>query len=1168
MFTKEEVGLDQSTYNALKAAVQDPVWSVVAHRYNLDFGAAMLAAATGISAAATSATAWDAEQVGDYIFYANADKKVLRYQLSSNLFQDVTPSTPPTGNLKLSVSGTRIYLWSMESALKRAYTDNYGVSWSSWETGPSLTNYQHVAPVSDNAHLLYQDTSRSIFNLRYLDWPVAGAAVVSESDVWWTYWVASMDAAMVSVAEVTGASGATGLVPREVIVMETETPGAITARYNESTQQADKYWLRSGGLVSFVYLNSTWLGHYEIEVIDYKTDHNSREGVQLNVIDDLLYLSTWSTDGTDNYDNSLMRIYKSGDGQFWSRGIYQYLPDLISHIKLARSGDYVYAIDGRCNIWRSYSTYYTGHSPSAIQLDLTPYITEYSVQRQEMAQAIFTLDDADNFVTDHYNWLTQNTIALIHKSGYWINGTPVIIQTMQSEIDSIEESRIVPTRQFRVSARDIMAWMTDKIVSENAQYLEGQFVGADNFADQSNSNYGGLSHTAVMAGNWSTSSNYLQVSNATNQAIAFNTHKTDLYSGTIECDFTITTDWNTSTIKEEAGLVFYGVDANNLYYAVLTTYDTSAGGPLRLKLYQKKNNSDTLLFDVGLGSYLSATTNVLSMRIKFKYGIVTISVATLNSTGKTWFYETTQYLSALPINATGDIYKVVDNQPWKGYAGFVAKAQSGTVKFSNFYLESFRPVQTLTTAFKWYAALSDIHKIKTDFTYDSPTGSQTLSCREIGVLYEGSLGGTVNVTNTYGTLWEYDFGSGNNKSVYSVETARNMSTYGGITFTWKLQAWNGGAWIDISVEYSRVGNLPLPTTATSSDITPYQKFRIVAKASAAGPYSVSGLYIYLVGLLPETTYTGQSVYGYAITIKLPDLIGPVALFDVIDHNIILNYQGGVYYLLSFGNTETLTAFENGIATKSYQVTSLHTEEISSQVYYTDNTVIVKRMNTLGDPTRLATSFDINGQIITHVPSVAGSGERYFSIPAGSIMTQELSEPIDWFTLDPNESPIGGLNRAIEGRYLKFFMRGNSQLRAWNPRQTDSLFVFSDENVAEIGRNIDLRSIRTHVKQLGAYTWADFIRPDLIAKYGHRYRELSNPYLLTEAECRVQAELSIKRMEEQLEKINFATPYTPLLEPEDHIVIDDQDYIIESISLTHQPGFIRQEVVARKYVFAS
>ncbi len=181
---------------------------------------------------------------------------------------------------------------------------------------------------------------------------------------------------------------------------------------------------------------------------------------------------------------------------------------------------------------------------------------------------------------------------------------------------------------------------------------------------------------------------------------------------------------------------------------------------------------------------------------------------------------------------------------------------------------------------------------------------------------------------------------------------------------------------------------------------------------------------------------------------------------------------------------------------------------------------------------------------------------------------EITDFAEWSSIDPGEEPMGGLQRSIEGRYLRFFARFNGALRAWKAKATAVVKTLTNAGLDEKQTHTDKRVLYTHVRQVGAYTQAEFVRPDLFKKFQHRFTELNNPFLMNVEDCYREAERSIQRMEEQATTQTFGTEATPLLEPEDHIANDDGEWIITSRSFSLTRGRIKQTLNVRKYIYGS
>ena len=178
---------------------------------------------------------------------------------------------------------------------------------------------------------------------------------------------------------------------------------------------------------------------------------------------------------------------------------------------------------------------------------------------------------------------------------------------------------------------------------------------------------------------------------------------------------------------------------------------------------------------------------------------------------------------------------------------------------------------------------------------------------------------------------------------------------------------------------------------------------------------------------------------------------------------------------------------------------------------------------------------------------------------------ELCETAEFGTLDPGENGSGGLQRTIEGRYLKYFVRADGTLRAWRKKVRDNVFIFGS-SVEGFQRYHDLPALITHARMRGAYVEGVYYDETLTALYMHRFVELDNAMLFTKRECVIEAENTVRRSEEAAFSISFNAHWVPILEPEDRVVADGDDWVLNGFSISGSPGRARASYNGRKYVW--
>jgi hypothetical protein len=184
-----------------------------------------------------------------------------------------------------------------------------------------------------------------------------------------------------------------------------------------------------------------------------------------------------------------------------------------------------------------------------------------------------------------------------------------------------------------------------------------------------------------------------------------------------------------------------------------------------------------------------------------------------------------------------------------------------------------------------------------------------------------------------------------------------------------------------------------------------------------------------------------------------------------------------------------------------------------------------------------------------------------------VRVPELAETAEFGTLDQGTNAMSGLNRSIEGRYLRFFVRQDGSFRAYRVKSIDSSLTLPAEELEVTGLKDQYTDLSTHIRMVGAYTWAEAIDPELMAKYGHRFTEANNPMLLTEDECALEAARSIKRMQENAFAESIRTSVLPLLEIDDRVSTPEGEWLISNYGFNvEEGGYISQDTQIRKYVW--
>lgn len=209
------------------------------------------------------------------------------------------------------------------------------------------------------------------------------------------------------------------------------------------------------------------------------------------------------------------------------------------------------------------------------------------------------------------------------------------------------------------------------------------------------------------------------------------------------------------------------------------------------------------------------------------------------------------------------------------------------------------------------------------------------------------------------------------------------------------------------------------------------------------------------------------------------------------------------------------------------------------------------------------AFDVATPLLFGIATIQGRTVTY----SGTRIPQ-MSDFVEWITIDPGETPQGGLARPTEGLYMRYFARWDGSLRAWKPEKYAAVYSLNNGDLAEsIRTSFDARGLRNHIRLVGAYTEAEAISRRLL-RYGYRFDQVYNPYLMSQYECAVEAERMLIRMEESAHTGEFAMSFTPHLEAEDRIEVDgENDWIINERTIRFTITQAEQTISARKYLRA-
>lgn len=406
-----------------------------------------------------------------------------------------------------------------------------------------LSNLQAIASVSTTkVHAVSYPSGNSRFHaFEY----VSGSWSQTDSLIYWPHEIEYMDAITIG--------------DRDLIVFYSEGP--MYGNYREA------------GIYGIWYEHNRWSDLFKIDVLDEATTYSYRQRPMISTANSLYFLTGYLSEGDADYNFQSRFLKTSKDGQYWSQ--YVLLPAcseagpaklLVVNAAAGQSwpwttGRQVYVV-GYDKVYESDATRLVGEINPVLQVDVTSRTTEWDLSRGIIAQATTILSNHDGALDNHAIINENNTLLLKREAGYVTSAGNEYAQLTLEQVDFIRETDRLPQRHKQVSSRDFMAWMRDK----QADHHEGwtsQLVGYDNYHDDTETGYGGLSHTATQRGWWQTAHNVLSLQSNNQEGIAFTTWDSRIMNGQAKAMIRVETAGN----NEYAGVIFRARDVGNFWAA-------------------------------------------------------------------------------------------------------------------------------------------------------------------------------------------------------------------------------------------------------------------------------------------------------------------------------------------------------------------------------------------------------------------------------------------------------------------------------------------------------------------------------------------------------------------------------------------------------------------------
>lgn len=590
MITASELGLTTDQHTGLMSSIQFAHWRVTAYRWNLKFDSTLHSVNTN------TGSDWDAINHDSTIYRVNSSRAE---KLDAGTWVAVgtfVPLSNLVSNYSLISSGSTLIVFAANtSGISRCTWD--GSAWSSWTQILTLATVRYIAATDENTlHYVSYDSTAKLWNFRVLKY--SGSWTATASDIHWQYPVRSFAAIKLGTTD--------------VLLFSAAAPGNLTADYIDG--EAVKTTVPSAGVFALTYKKLTWSDHIVVDVIDEERSWKYRRAVQVSNLDGTLYLTCYTSTGTQLYPYRNYKLYTSKDGKHWSRGQFMKLASATTYgVKLLRLNHLIYALE-RNNVNVSKSTLFTNDAHTDTVLDITQEVrsnVQLSRRDMGMAQVRVSLSNSTGWM-DTSILDGTSTVLLKVEGGYRVDDEDLYVPLGLFEVDSIERTQDLPNDTVELVGRDYMARLADKSQSEEFFQWEPQFGGGDEYNDYTGTDKGGLGNTAVMSGSWSTPSNTLVLLSKNKEGVALSYLISDQWNGVQEHSFTLVNASN----NEYAGVIFRGQDKDNFWTFL---YDQASD---TLKIVQRTGGSDTTLWTSTSMSWASSPSTRRWLRVQFRYARV------------------------------------------------------------------------------------------------------------------------------------------------------------------------------------------------------------------------------------------------------------------------------------------------------------------------------------------------------------------------------------------------------------------------------------------------------------------------------------------------------------------------------------------------------------------
>ncbi len=482
--------------------------------------------------------------------------------------EDVPPTLAVDGN------NIRVFWYNGTSIMYHASADK-GANWGGATTALAVANVIYIAAVSTTKVHYATLTSKNNTRLGLIE--DTGSWAASNSYIWWPFEPTSFDAVTWGQHD-DGAAAS-----NDIIAMTCDFPPLTRIRVDGD--EIVRNLERVQGIALFRYQNGLWSHHRTYDMIDNVESGliPARQGLRLTTYDDdepWIFMTYNRVSGTENYPHKCLAISRSRTGLHWE------MPYLIPAYKsgtcapLVVNGDYCYLVDSTGRKARSIVVGYLDSS-NTTKHDLSANVLSIDVTSGDAKNVQVTLANPNGELDDTIN--ATKMWRMFVKLGWYVDDIETNITTTTAFLDTVSQSRIIPTDHYILSGRDALGRSISTRADEVQEWDHTQITG-DNFAQMDDTAYSGMRNTAAFTGFWETAGGVLILKESENTGIAFNIKTSYVWNGGARCAVQVAA----TDTDDLGGVIFRALDHENFWYCV---YDADND---RLVLAERKENTDTL----------------------------------------------------------------------------------------------------------------------------------------------------------------------------------------------------------------------------------------------------------------------------------------------------------------------------------------------------------------------------------------------------------------------------------------------------------------------------------------------------------------------------------------------------------------------------------------------